>query len=114
MAKMSLQTLNSIFKLLQRLVTLIDEVKSSEFSLFETVGETEETLLELEQLQNAVERLRHSYARLHTLALSIAEAQPLAAIAMLELLDRSVKEASATADAVEATNQETKQIWNLP
>jgi flagellar capping protein FliD len=114
MAKLPPQTLNTIFGLLQRLVTLVDETKSSEFRLFESVGETAETLPELEQLQNAVERLRQSYTRLHSLALTIAEAQPLASVAMLDLLDRSILEASATANAVEATNRETKQIWNLP
>jgi hypothetical protein len=114
MAKLSPQTLDTIFGLLRRIVTLVDETKSSEFSLFETVGETAENLSELEQLQNAVERLRQSYTRLYTLALSISEAQPLASVAMLDLLDRSITEGSATANAVEATNRETKQIWNLP
>ncbi len=114
MARLSPQTLDTVFGLLKRLVTLVDKTKSSEFRLFETVGETAETLPELEQLQNAVERLRQSYARLYTLALSISEAQPLASVAMLDLLDRSVEEASATANAVEATNRDTKQIWNLP
>jgi hypothetical protein len=67
MAKFSPQTPNTVFGLLQHLVTLVDEIKSSEFRLFETVGETAETLPELEQLQNAVERLRqvlHSPAHL--------------------------------------------------
>ncbi len=114
MAELSPHTLNTVFLLLKRLVTLVDETKSSEFRLFEIAGETAETLPELEQLQNAVERLRQFYARLHTLTLAIAEAQPQASIDMLDLLDRSIREASATANAAEATNRETKQIWNLP
>jgi hypothetical protein len=114
MAKLSSQTLDTVFRLLQRLVTLIDEVKRSEFNLFVTFGETTETLVELEQLQNGVERLRRSYTRLQALALSIAEAQPVSSAAMLDLLEQSIEEASAVISAVEATHQETKRNWNLP
>jgi hypothetical protein len=95
-------------------VQLIDEAKAAEYNLFEEYGETEETLPELEQLQNGAERLRNPYSRLSTLALAIAEAQPVAPHAMLNLLAQTLEDASATADAVEASTNESKRIWNLP
>jgi hypothetical protein len=33
---------------------------------------------------------------------------------MINLLSQTIEQASVTADAVEATTQESKRIWNLP
>ncbi|CAD5948465.1 hypothetical protein PA905_30640 [Planktothrix agardhii CCAP 1459/11A] len=114
MAKVSPQTLTIIFNLQRRLVELIDQAKTAEYNLFEDYGETDETIPELEQLQNGAERLRNPYSRLATLTLAIAEAQPIAPAAMINLLSQTIEQASVTADAVEATTQESKRIWNLP
>lgn len=114
MAKLPSQTLTTIFNLQQRLVELIDEAKAAEYNLFEEYGETEETLPELEQLQNGAERLRNPYSRLSTFALAIAKAQPVAPNAMLNLLERTLEDASVTANPVEASTNESKRIWNLP
>lgn len=114
MAKLPAQTLIGIFNLQRRLVELIDAAKTAEYNIFEEYGETDETFPDLEQLQNGTERLRNPYSRLHRLALVISEAQPTAPAAMLNLLAQTIDEASATADAVEASTQETKRIWNLP
>lgn len=86
MAKVSPQTLMIIFNLQRRLVELIDQAKTAEYNLFEAYGETEETIPELEQLQNGAERLRNPYSRLATLTLAIAEAQPIAPAAMINSL----------------------------
>lgn len=93
---------------------LIDEAKATEWMLLETYGETEESILELEQLQSGAERLRDPYHRLYRLILSISEIQPNATTATLELLARTVEQFEATAEAVEASTQESKRIWNLP
>ncbi|MEL0592428.1 MAG: hypothetical protein U1V55_11555 [Planktothrix rubescens PR222] len=114
MAKVSPQTLIIIFNLQRRLVELIDQAKTAEYHLFEDYGETEETIPELEQLQNSAERLRNPYSRLATLTLAIAEAQPIAPTAMINLLNQTVEEASASSDAVEASIMEIKRSWNLP
>lgn len=114
MAKVSPQTLTIIFNLQRRLVELIDQAKTAEYHLFEDYGETEETIPELEQLQNGAERLRNPYSRLATLTLAIAEAQPIAPSAMINLLSQTVEEASASSDAVEASIIEIKRSWNLP
>jgi hypothetical protein len=52
LAKLSTETLTTIFNLQQRLIELIAETKLTEFSIFESYGETEDTLPELEQIQN--------------------------------------------------------------
>ncbi|CAC5344267.1 MULTISPECIES: hypothetical protein [Planktothrix] len=114
MAKVYSQTLTIIFNLQRRLVELIDQAKTAEYHLFEDYGETEETIPELEQLQNGAERLRNPYSRLATLTLAIAEAQPIAPTAMINLLNQTVEEASASSDAVEASIMEIKRSWNLP
>jgi hypothetical protein len=71
LAKLSPEILTTIFSLQRRLIELIAETKVTEFNLFERYGETEETLPELEQIQNCLERLRNPYSRLHTLTLRI-------------------------------------------
>ncbi len=114
MAKLPDQTLNNIFYLQLRLVELIDEAKATEFDLFERFGENEATLPELDQMQSSVERLRMPYSRLHTLALGIAEYQPIATDAMLNLLAQTIEQTEALIGAVEASISETKQNWNLP
>lgn len=113
MAKLPTQIITTIFDLQRRLIELIDEAKAAELNLFERFGETEETLQELEQLQNITERLRNPYSRLHSLALVITKAQPTAPSAMLNLLASTIEKAQATADAVEASTSFTKRNWNL-
>ena len=114
MAKLSPQTLNKVFQLLQQLVTLVHEAKSTDFDLFTAIGENAETVAELGELQNSAERLRASYNRLHSLTLAISEVQPSASLAMLDLLTQSIEGASATVDSVGASIQEVKRAWDLP
>jgi len=112
MARLPTEILTAIFDLQQRLLISIDEAKSTEFSILDRFGETDETIETLDQLQNAAERLRTYYNRLHTIALGIAEAQPIAATNMLEFLQQTLVRAEATADAVEASIRELRQDWN--
>jgi hypothetical protein len=101
------------YNLLPRLFQVINLATETESSLFEQYGETDETIDELEQVRNAEERLRTLYNRIYGLVLQIAESQPAANSATLNLLYQSIEQAVATAYAVEATAQETKRNWNL-
>jgi len=92
---------------------MINLTTATEFALFEEYGETEDTLPELEQIRNAMERARVFYNRLYGLLLRIAESQPVVSLATLRLFEQSIDLAQATADAVEATVQETKKTWGL-
>lgn len=62
-------------------------------------------------MQNVKERA-NTYSHFYTLLLRIAESQPFAPNAMLDLLARTIEDAQATADGSEATIQE-KRNFNL-
>ena len=97
----------------RRLLAIINQSTATGFIVLEQYGETEITIIDLEQLQNARERAETYYSRFYTLLLRIAESQPLATTAMVDLLAHAIEEAQATAAASEATIQETKRDWNI-
>jgi hypothetical protein len=113
MAKLPNELLTTIFTLQRQLAEGIEEVSATEWELFDRYGETEATISELEELQNARERLNGSYARLHGLLLRILEAQPTASTAMLDLLSQTITHGQFTIDAVQASTREIKRNWNL-
>ncbi|MGB7413272.1 MAG: hypothetical protein WA902_03605 [Thermosynechococcaceae cyanobacterium] len=113
MAKLPDSLLSTIFELLQRLSLGIEAAAATEWSLYQGYGERTETLEELEELQNARERLVAPYTRLNTLLLRILESQPKADPAMLELLNQTIKQAQASVDASWASVQEVKRVWRL-
>jgi hypothetical protein len=76
------------------------------------MGETAETLPELEELQNIKEKLRSKYSRLYNLLLRITESQPIASEDMLVLLYRSIESTEASLDASIASLQEIQRNWN--
>lgn len=114
MAKLPDEILTTIFALQRQLAKGIEEASTAEWVLLERYGETEETIPELEELQNARERLTAPYSRLHTLLLRIVESQPMASTAMLNLLAQTLEQAQAALDAAEGSVREVKRIWNLP
>jgi hypothetical protein len=113
LAKLEDDLLKSVIELLPHLLQSIHFATATEFELFELYGETEETLPELEQIKNAIERARLFYNRLYVLVLQVAESQPEGNSATLEMLRQSIGQAKATVDAVQATAQETRLLWNL-
>jgi hypothetical protein len=113
MAKLSDEIIIRILNLQRLLLQGIDEAKASEFEILARYGETIDSQDVLLQLDSATERLRVSYVRLFNLLLRIAEAQPLATNAMLELLAQSIEQGQANTDAVAATIKEIKRDWKL-
>ncbi len=113
MAHLSNETITTVLNLQRRLLQLIDEATRSGFIILEQYGETQTTICDLEILQNVRERQTSYYVRLYRLLLQIAESQPVATSATLDLLDQSVLDTQAIADAGEATVQEVKRDWNL-
>lgn len=81
--------------------------------IFEAFGETDETLPELEELQNIQEKATLYYIRLYRLLLQNFESQPQATSATLELLAQAIAQTQAVADAGGASNREIRQNWNL-
>ena len=113
MANLSDETLLVALFRQGRLLKLLDEVTKADMTIYERFGETESTITALIQLQNSRERLTNSYTRVTTLLQRVHESQPQADASLLELFYRSVAEALATADAIEATVKETKKDWDL-
>ncbi|PSB05214.1 hypothetical protein C7B64_00650 [Merismopedia glauca CCAP 1448/3] len=113
MANLPVHTITTVFHLQRQLWELINEATETEWMMFKQFGETQETIPELEQLKNAAERLRNSYSRLYTLMLQVAESQPVANSATLDLLLQSIERGESTASASQASVQEIKMTWNL-
>ena len=91
----------------------MDIIRWRSLSLENRYGETASTIGELEELQNARERLNQSYTRLNTLLLKILEAQPIATNAMLDLLTKAIENGQANLEAANASTQEIIRGWNL-
>jgi hypothetical protein len=113
MAKLPDGLLSTIFELLEQLAVGIEEAAAAEWALYEQYGENSDTIEELEELQNARERLAVPYSRLNTLLLRILESQPEADPAMLELLLQTISQAQASSNAAWASVQEVKRVWRL-
>lgn len=113
MAKLPDSTLATLFQLQRQIAEEIEEASALEWRLFQTFGETEETLPELEELQAIRERLTTSFSRLYTLLLRILEAQPRASSDMLDLLTQSVEQGRTSLAACQANVREIKQNWSL-
>lgn len=111
MAKLPDETITTVFNLQQRLLERIDEATATGLNVFEQFGETAVTVSELEQLDNVRERTTSSYSRLHTLLLRIAESQPVATSATLNLLAQSIEQAQATDAAGKPLSKKLKAIW---
>lgn len=92
MAKLPDSALVNIFTLQRSLVECLDSATAMEYRLFQEIGETPETLPELEELQNIRDRLVSSYSRLNNLLLRICQAQPTAPVDMLDLLYLSLEQ----------------------
>jgi hypothetical protein len=113
MAKLSEQTLLAILNLQQRPIEGVDAATALELLLFQEFGETYSTESDLEQLQNIRYRLADPYSRLCTLLPRIAEFQPTALTAMLNLLEQTIEVGQAAVDAAQASVQEIKRDWSL-
>jgi hypothetical protein len=112
MAKLPDPVISNIFIVQRRIIECLDSTTATEFRLFERMGETAETLPELEELQNIKEKLRSKYSRLYNLLLRITESQPIASEDMLVLLYRSIESTEASLDASIASLQEIQRNWN--
>lgn len=113
MAQLPEETITTVFNSQRRLLAILNQATATDFLILEQYGETEATLIDLEQLQNVKERADTYYLRFYRLLRQIAESQPLATSAMLDLLARSIEEAEATVVALAASIQEIKQDWNI-
>lgn len=113
MARISDEMLTNILSLIKELLERLDEATETELIIFEAFGETEETLPELQELQNIRERVEVYYSRFSTMLRIIYLSQPTASRASLELLVRTIEEVNAVSSATLASIEEIKRNWNL-
>jgi hypothetical protein len=111
-AKLPDAVIDNVFTLQRNLVECLDATTAMEFRLCQQIGETAETLPELEELQNIRDRLVSSYSRLQNILLRVAQSQPIAAQDMLGLLYRSMDQAQSFIDASIASLQDIQRNWN--
>ncbi|MBF2056144.1 MAG: hypothetical protein IGQ45_02740 [Cyanobacterium sp. T60_A2020_053] len=113
MAELPEEITTIVLELQKQLLSVIHKTTETTFILLETYGETELTIISLNDLDNIRERANTYYSRFYTLLLRIADSQPTASNAMLELLERSIEEAQGTIAASEGTIKDEKRNWNL-
>jgi hypothetical protein len=113
MAQLFEEIITVVLELQRRLLKILHQATALSFLILERYGETETTLTDLEQLDNIRDRADRYYSRFFTILRRIAEAQPIANSAMLNLLAVAITEAQVTVDALEATLAETKRDWKL-
>ena len=113
MAKLSLQTAQTIWDLQNQLLEIIDTARTFELSLFEAFGETERTIPYLDELQSIAQQATERFSRFSTLQIRIANTQPPIPRDLLEIVDRSIESTQQKIPALERSNQETIQEFNL-
>lgn len=103
MAKLAPDVLETIFFLLKQLSKLVDDATEAEYLLFESFGETEETINSLDELKGVALEAASRYSQLSTLRLRIAENQPSLSKDMLELLTKIINQNQLRIPAMERT-----------
>lgn len=73
MANLTNETITTVLNLQRRLLQLINQATAAEQIILEQYGETEATIIALNQLQNVRERATSYYISLYRLLLQIAE-----------------------------------------
>jgi len=113
MAKLPVETAETIWTLLKQLLNLVEDAGATEFALFDSFGETDSTIPNLTYLKNTALEAATRYSQLSNIQLRITEAQPNAAADMLRLVEQSITQSQARIPALERTVQEIKMEWNL-
>jgi hypothetical protein len=113
MARLSLETAQTIWDLQHQLLEIIDTARTLELSLFEAFGETERTIPYLDELQSIAQQATERFSRFSTLQIKVANTQPPIPRDLLEIVDRSIESTQQKIPALERSNQETIQEFNL-
>ncbi len=113
MAKLGPETSELINRLRQEAFDIVDDVTALEFKIFDRFGETELVLSYMDEMKNVAEEAIALLSRLSTLQLQVAQSQPAAAPAMLELLEQAIQRTLVRIPALERSIQEVKMEWNF-
>jgi hypothetical protein len=113
MAKLSLETAQTIWDLQHQLLEIIDTARTLELSLFEAFGETERTIPYLDELQSIAQQATERFSRFSILQIRVANTQPPIPQALLKVVDVAIKSTQQKIPALKRSNQETIQEFNL-
>ena len=113
MARISSEFQSTLGNLQQALLYIVDDAKSVEFILLERYGETEQTIVVLDELSAISQQAGALYVQISRLLLRTAEIQPNITPDMLGLLTDRVTAISNRVPALERSVQEVKADWGL-
>lgn len=104
---------NRIWLNCQELINIINSAKSAEYILFIRHGETENTINDLDTLQNIAEEATNNYQRLTNVTLRTATIQPQADAATMSILTETITEVEARMAARLRSIEEIVIEWRL-
>jgi hypothetical protein len=113
MAKLPNDISETIWRLQRKLADIIDNARSAEFSLFDTFGETERTIVYLDDLQSVAEQATERFSQFSSLQIRILNVQPHVPEDMLELVTQVIENTEARLPALEQSIQEIRTEWKL-
>ena len=113
MAKISPELKLTLTNLQQLLLDIVDEAKAAEFLLLERFGETNETIITLDELTAISQKAADLYIQISRFLLRTAEIQPVITPDMLRLLTDRIATIENRVPALERSIQEIKTDWGL-
>ena len=113
MAKLSPEVKILSSNLQEHLLEILDQARNAEFSLLDSFGETNETIIALDELTEIAQQARDLYFQLSRLLIQIAEAQPTLSPDMLTFLTERVGMIQNRVPALGRSIEEIKIDWGL-
>ena len=113
MAKINREFKSSLENLQQSLLNIVNDARLVEFILLERFGETNQTIVALDELTAIAQQSAELYVQISRLLLRTAEIQPTITPDMLVLLTERVATIVNRVPALERSIQEIKADWGL-
>jgi hypothetical protein len=108
MGKLNPETAQTIWDFQKQLLEIIHTARTLELSLFESFGETDQSIIYLDELQSIAEQATDRFSRLSVLQSRIANAQPPVSSDIIELVNRTIENTEQKIPALERSIQEIR------
>ncbi len=113
MAKLPNDIYEKIWRLKRQLADVIENSREAEFVILDRFGETEDTIVYLDELQSIAEQATDKFSQFSTIQIRIFNIQPYIPRDMLELVMQLIRNTEARLPALEQSIQEIKTEWKL-
>ena len=113
MAKLPNDIYEKIWRLKRQLADVIENSRDAEFVILDRFGETENTIVYLDELQSVAEQATDKFSQFSSLQIRIFNIQPYVPRDMLELVMKLIGNTEARLPALEQSIQEIKNEWKL-